>query len=269
MNKTFRTMTAVLLCAGMLAASACSKKDEPAPTTPPTAVPSAAAASEAPAASVAETSAASAPASSEEPLAPVMAASGQLDAIFKAKATWYADGDAEMKYAITDLDMNGRYEITAAKKNKVFNVFEVKADGSGVDKVVTTFEAGAPGPYMEDEYDLRVNSNGEYLYVAREYDDTSVSDEVTIYYYVLSLSNGKLRANQIATEIRTTDGSGNVSSRYGDDEFEMTEKEFKEKTDTSLPKVEYKQKVSWGDGKVVAGMNDAKALEAICFRLVK
>ena len=140
---------------------------------------------------------------------------------------------------------------------------------SGIDKVTTTFEQGAPGPYMEDEYDLRVNSDGEYLYVAREYDDTSVSDEVTIYYYVMSLSNGKLRANHIATEIRTTDASGKVSSRYGDDEFEMTENEFKQKTDTGLPKVEHIQKVKWGDADSVAGMNDAKALEAICFRLAK
>lgn len=259
-------MTAVLLCSGMLMASACGKKEQPAPAVQSTAAPSAAASSEAPAASESE---AGAPSSSEEPLAPVLASSGQLDAIFKAKATWFVEGDSEMRYAITDLDVNGRYEITAAKKNKVFNMYEVNADGSGVDKVATTFEQGGPGPYMEDEYDLRINSNGEYLYVAREYDDTSVSDEVTIYYYILSLSNGKLRANQIATEIRTTDASGKTSSRYGDDEFEMSENEFREKTDTGLPKIEYKQKVSWGDGNAVAGMNDAKALEAICFRLVK
>lgn len=266
MNKTFRTITAVLLCSGMLMASSCSKKEQPAPAIQTTAAPSAAASSDAPAASESESSA---PSSSEEPLAPVMASSAQLEAIFKAKAMWFAEGDSEMRYAITDLDMNGRYEITAAKKNKAFNVYEVNADGSGMDKVSTTFEQGAPGPYMEDEYDLRINSNGEYLYVAREYDDSSVSDEVTIYYYVLSLSNGKLRANQIATEIRTTDASGKVSSRYGDDEFEMTEKEFKEKTDTGLPKIEHKQKVLWADGNAVAGMNDAKALEAICFKLVK
>jgi hypothetical protein len=266
MNKKIRTMTAVMLCSAMLAASACSKKEQPAPAVQTTAAPSAAASSEAPSASGSD---ASAPSSSEEPLAPVMASSGQLDAIFKAKATWFVEGDAEMRYAITDLDMNGRYEITAAKKNKVFNVYEVNSDGSGIDKVTTTFEQGAPGPYMEDEYDLRINSNGEYLYVAREYDDATVENEVTIYYYVMSLSNGKLRANQIATEIRTTDESGKVSSRYGDEEFEMTEKEFREKTETGLPKIEYKQKVSWTDGNAVAGMNDAKALEAICFKLVK
>ena len=266
MNKTFRTIAAVLLCSGMLMASSCGKKEQPAPAVQTTTAPSAAASSEAPTASESESIA---PSESDEPLAPVLASSGQLDAIFKAKATWFVEGDSEMKYAITDLDMNGRYEITAAKKNKVFMVYEVNADGSGIDKVTTTFEQDAPGPYMEDEYDLRINSNGEYLYVAREYDDTTVADEVTIYYYVMSLSNGKLRANQIATEIRTTDASGKTSSRYGDDEFEMSEKEFREKTDTGLPKIEYKQKVSWADGNAVAGMNDAKALEAICFRLVK
>lgn len=262
MKKAIKTITAVLLCTSMLAAGACGKKEPDASVT-------AAAASDTQAQTPAQPSETKAPGSSEEPVAPVFAYTGQLEAIAKAKSTWFVEGDADIRYAITDLDMNGRYEITAAKKNKVFNVYEVNADGSGIDKVTTTFEQGAPGPYMEDEYDLRVNSDGEYLYVAREYDDTSVSDEVTIYYYVMSLSNGKLRANQIATEIRTTDASGKVSSRYGDDEFEMTEDEFKQKTDTGLPKVEHIQKVKWGDADSVAGMNDAKALEAICFRLAK
>lgn len=264
MNRPIRTITAVLLCTGMIAVSSCGKK-ETASSVTAASTPAAQATTSAAEASASETTA-----SSEEPAAPVFAYTGQLEAIAKAKSTWYVEGDAEMRYAITDLDMNGRYEITAAKKNRRFNVYEVNADGSGIDKVATTFENGAPGPYMEDEYVLRQNSDGEYLYVAREYDDTSVSDEETIYYYVMSLANGKLRANQIATEIRMTDPStGSVSSRYGDDEFEMSEKEFKEKTDTGLPKIVYRQKVSWGDGNSVAGMNDAKALEAICFKLVK
>ena len=251
MNKMIRTITAVLLCTGMLTVAACGQKEEPAPTAPPTVAPSFATTSETPEASAAETSA----------LAPVFAYEGQLDAIVAAKGTWYVEGDADMKYAVTDLDMNGRYEITAAKKDH-FAMYEVKADASGVEKVATPFEDGSTGPYIEEEYKLRVNKDGAYVYVARETDDSA--SELTIYYYLVSLSNGKLTSDMLATEIHEGE-----EVRYGDDEFNITKEEFKQKTDKGLPAVEYIQKVSWGDASAVSGMNDGKALQAICFKLTK
>ncbi len=263
MIKTYNKISAALLAAVMIVIPSCSKKD-PAPVSSSAAPSVASSDAKAPA----ETSAEQSTGETTLP-APVFAYEGQLEVIASSKATWYVEGDADMKYAITDLDMNGRYEITAAKKNLSFNVYEVTADNSGIAKVSTPFEAGSPGPYMEEEYKLRMNSNGEYLYVAREYEDTMNEGEVTIYYYVVSLLNGQLRANQVATEIRTTDESGNVNIRYGDDEFEITADEFKKKTDTGLPAVEHILKVSWGDGRTVAGLNDAKALESICFKLTK
>ena len=266
MNRSLRTIAAVLLSLGMLVLPSCGKKE---PVTSPSVT------SAAPAASSAASSAAPSASEPEKPSesgtlpAPVFAYEGQLEVIAAAKSTWYVEGDGDMRYAITDLDMNGRYEITAAKKNKAFSIYEVTEDKSGVTKLKTPFEAGSPGPYMEEEYKLRMNSDGEYLYVAREYDDALNDGEETIYYYVMSLANGVLRANQVATEIRVTDENGNVTSRYGDDEFETSAEDFKVKTDTGLPKIEHIQKVSWGDDNSVAGMNDAKSLEAICFKLTK
>lgn len=266
MNRSLRITTAVLLSLGMLVLPSCGEKE---PVTNPSV------SSAATSASAAASSTASAASDLEKPSesgtlpAPVFAYEGQLEVISSAKSTWYVEGDSEMKYAITDLDMNGRYEITAAKKNKSFTIYEVAADNSGITKLKTPFEAGSPGPYIEEEYKLRMNSDGEYLYVAREYDDALNEGEETIYYYVMSLANGVLRANQVATEIRVTDESGNVTSRYGDDEFETSKEDFNVKTDTGLPKVEHVLKVSWGDGNAVSGMNDAKSLEAICFKLTK
>ena len=267
MKRPIRITTAVLLSLGMLVLPSCGKKEKE--TLPTGTIPTSASKASSAASSDAKATDDTAPSESGTLPAPVFAYTGQLEVIAAAKSTWYVDGDGDMRYAITDLDMNGRYEITAAKKNKAFTMYEVSADNSGISKVRTPFEAGSPGPYMEEEYKLRMNSDGEYLYVAREYDDALNEGEETIYYYVVSLANGVLRANQVATEIRITDDSGNVTSRYGDDEFETSAEDFKVKTDTGLPKVEHIQKVSWGDGNSVAGMNDAKSLEAICFKLTK
>ena len=261
MNRMIKTITSVLLCTCLYAVNACSRK-APDPVSVTTGT-------DAPELTNVPVSGKKIKDLSEEPHAAVSADQDQLEAIIAAKSIWYVEGDTDMLYAITDLDMNGRYEITAAKKNLAFNVYEVKDDGSGIDKVTTAFDDNTPGPYIEDEYVLRMNSDGEYLYVAREYDDSSNSDEVTIYYYVMCLSYGNIRANQVATEIRTTDPSGDVSVRYGDEEYEMSADEFKEKTDTGLPNVGYIQRVAWGKASDVAGFGDAKALEAICFKLVK
>ncbi|MCR4776296.1 MAG: hypothetical protein K5869_07955 [Saccharofermentans sp.] len=253
MNKTYNKISAVLLAAGMMVIPSCSKKG-PGPATVTSSV--AAATAQTPV----ETSAGEST-SGTSALAPVFAYEGQLDAITAAKGTWYVEGDSDMKYAVTDLDMNGRYEITAAKKDH-FAMYEVKADSSGIDKVEAPFEDGTQGPYIEAEYKLRMSKEGSYVYVARETDDTTSA--VTTYYYLVSLSNGKIKADVIATEIKE---DGNV--RYGDDEYDITKEEFLQKTDTGLPSVEYVQKVAWGDAAAVSEMNDGKALQAICFKLTK
>ena len=254
MNKTYSRISAAMLAAGMLVIPSCSKK-EPAPASSQ-AAPTAAATTPAPS----ETH------NTEETTlpAPVFAYTGQLDAIVKAKITWFAEGDSEMRYAVTDLDMNGRYEITAAKKTS-FAMYEVTEDGSGIAKVEAPFEQGSTGPYMEEEYKLRISKEGAYVYVAREADDTDSAGETTTYYYLVSLYNGKITAEVIASEMK--DSEGNV--RYGDDEFQISKEDFKQKTDKGLPAVEHIQKVSWGSADAVSGMNDAKALEAICFKLTK
>lgn len=255
MNKTYSRISAAVLAAGMLVIPSCSKKD-PAP----------ASSKAAPTAATTNAATPSEPQNTEEATlpAPVFAYTGQLDAIAKAKSTWFVEGDSEMRYAVTDLDMNGRYEITAAKKNS-FAMYEVTADNSGVAKVEVPFEQGSTGPYMEDEYKLRISKEGAYVYVAREADDTDSAGETTTYYYLVSLYNGKITAEVIASEMKDSDG--NV--RYGDDEFQISKEDFKQKTDTGLPAVEHIQKVSWGSADEVSGMNDAKALEAICFKLTK
>ena len=254
MKKTYSRISAVLLAAGMMVIPSCGKKSpEAAPVSSSAAV--TAAASSYDAQNTEKT----------DPPAPVLANSAQLEVIVKSKSTWYVDGDADMRYAVTDLDMNGRYEITAAKKNQSFAMFEVTEDGTGIAKVDAPFEHGSSGPYMEEEYRLRVNKEGAYVYVAREFDEAGDSGEKTTYYYLVSLSNGKLTAELLASEMLGDDG--NV--RYGDDEFAISKEDFKQKTDTGLPPVEHVLTVAWGDGNAVAGMNDAKALEAICFRQTK
>ena len=261
MKNRYNQLSAVLLAAGMAVIPSCGQKaPEPVSSTVTPAAATTAGTQIAP--SVSPETEGSAP-------EPVFDYNGQLDVIAGAKNTWYVAGDSEMRYAITDLDMNGRYEITAAKKNQSFSIYEVNEDNSGITKVKTPFESGAPGPYIEEEFKLRMNSDGEYLYVAREYEDTMNEGETTIYYYVVSLTNGQLRANQIATEIRTVEPDGKESVRYGDDEYEMTEAEFKATTDKNLPAIQHILKVSWGDGNAVAGMNDGKSLEHICFKLTK
>lgn len=254
MNKTYCRISAAMLAAGMMIIPSCSKKD-PAP----------ASSQAAPTTSSTNASAPTETQNTEESnLAPVLAYTGQLEVIAKTKSTWYVEGDAEMRYAVTDLDMNGRYEITAAKKTS-FAMYEVTEDKSGIAKVEAPFEQGSTGPFMEEEYKLRVNKEGSYVYVAREADDTDTAGETTTYYYLVSLANGKITAEVIATEMK--DADGNV--RYGDDEFQISKEDFKQKTDTGLPAVEHIQKVTWGSADAVAGMNDAKAMEAICFKLTK
>lgn len=260
MKNTYIRLSAVLLAAGMVFIPSCGQKAKETSTASSSTV---TAAAKAPA----ETSSEQTTEGSQPE--PVLASSEQLEVILAAKSQWFVEGDAQMKYAVTDLDMNGRYEITAAKQNQYFAMYEVNADNSGVTKVATTFESGAPGPYMEEEYNLRMNSDGEYLYVAREHEDSLNKGETIIYYYVLSLKDGQLRANMLATEIRTVDDDGNENVRYGDDEYELSEADFKAKTDKDLPSVKHTQKVVWGDGNTVSGMNDAKALEGICFKLTK
>lgn len=253
MNKTYNKISAALLAAGMIVIPSCSNKQPgPAPVSSSVATTSGQTPS--------ETSAEQSTGETTLP-SPVFAYEGQLSVIAASKSTWYAEGDADMKYAVTDLDMNGRYEITAAKKDS-FTMYEVTADNSGLAKVETPFEAGSQGPYMEEEYKLRMNSDGVYVYVAREIDE-SISPIVK-YYYLVSLSEGKIKADLLATETMEAEGP-----RYGDDEYDITKDEFKQKTDTGLPKVEHIQKVTWGDANSVAGMSDAKALEAICFKLTK
>ena len=253
MNKTYNKISAALLAAGMIVIPSCSKKEpEPAPAS--------SSATSTAAQTPSETTAEQGNAETTLP-APVFAYEGQLAVIAASKGTWYVEGDASMKYAVTDLDMNGRYEITAAKKDS-FTMYEVTADNSGIAKVETPFEAGSQGPYIEEEYKLRKNSDGAYVYVAREIDEEI--SPIVKYYYLVSLSEGKIKADLLATETMEAEGP-----RYGDDEYDITKDEFKQKTDTGLPKVEHIQKVTWGDSSAVAGMNDAKALEAICFKLTK
>ena len=157
MNRSYSRISAAVLAAGMILIPSCSKK-EPAPVVSQIA-PTAAATN---AAATSETQ------NTEEKTlpAPVLAYTGQLETIAKAKSTWFAEGDAAMRYAVTDLDMNGRYEITAAKQNS-FVMYEVTEDKSGLAKVEAPFEQGAPGPYIEEEYKLRMSKEGAYVYVAR------------------------------------------------------------------------------------------------------
>jgi len=257
MSKTYNKISAVLLAAGMAVIPSCSKNGAQSVQ-----VSSSAAATAMPQQSPAETSAGESNTGSVP--APVFAYEGQLGVIAASKGTWFVEGDADMKYAVTDLDMNGRYEITAAKKDH-FAMYEVKADSSGLDKVSAPFEEGSTGPFIEEEYKLRLNKDGAYVYVAREADDTDSAGETTTYYYIVSLSNGKITAEVIASEMK--DADGNI--RYGDDEFQISKEDFVQKTDTGLPAVEHIQKAYWGEASAVAGMNDAKALEAICFKLTK
>ena len=259
MNKTIRMITAAALSVCLLMAASCSKKE---PENTPATTSSAAQTTAAPA----NSSETEAPASSETDPAPVIADNEQLEIIFKAKTTWYDASDPEVLYSLTDLDMNGLYEITSTKAGGTFIMWEVKADKSGVGIIDDTPEYGTTGPRMDSEYALRKNSKGAYEFIAREYDDLG-SDEGTkyIYYWLLSFSNGKLTGDLIATEIHEEDGS----IRYGDDEFQMTAEEFKSVTDTSLPKITCRMKINWGKGQTIAGINDAKGLESICFKIEK
>ena len=258
MNKTIRMLTAAALSVCMLMTVSCSKK-EPENTT---ALSSAAQTTAAPA----KSSETEAPTSSETDPVPVIADNEQLEILFKAKSTWYDASDPELEYSITDLDMNGLYEITSTKAGGIFTLWEVKADKSGVHIIEDDGNFGTTGPRMDSEYALRKNSKGAYEFVAREYDNLG-SDEGTtyIYYYLLSLSDGKFKGDLIATEIHEEDGT----IRYGDDEFQMTAEEFKSVTDTSLPKITCRMKINWGKGQTVAGMNSAKDLESICFKIEK
>ena len=249
---------AAALSVCMFMSASCSKK-EPENTTGSS---SAAQTTAAPA----KSSETEAPASSETDPVPVIADNEQLEIIFKAKSTWYDASDPELEYSITDLDMNGLYEITSTKAGGIFLMWEVKEDKSGIGILDDTPEFGTTGPRIDSEYALRKNNKGVYEFIAREYDNLG-SDEGTtyIYYYRMSYSNRKLTSDLIATEIHEEDGT----IRYGDDEFQMTAEEFKAVTDTSLPKITCRMKINWGKGQTVAGMNSAKDLESICFKIEK
>ena len=257
MNKTIRMITAAALSVCMLAAASCSKK-EPEKTTAPS---SAAQTTAAPGSSETE-----APASSENAPAPVIADNEQLEIIFKAKSTWFMAEDPEMLYTITDLDMNGLYEIISTKSGSCY-IYEVKADKSGVQMADNDANYScASSSYLDTEFALRMNDKGAYEFIAREYDDLgSDAGPKYVYYWRLSYSNGKLSGDIVATEIHEEDGK----VWYGDDEFHMTPEEFKSVTDTSLPKITGRMKINWAKGQAVAGINDAKGLESICFKTEK
>ncbi|MCR5340791.1 MAG: hypothetical protein K6E60_05525 [Saccharofermentans sp.] len=254
MNYTYKKISAALLAAGMIVIPSCSKK-EPDNTTASSAVQTTTAAS---AGTETEN-----PASSETSLAPVIADNEQLEIIFKNKAVWYEANEPERLYSITDLDMNGLYEITSSYKDTFF-MYEVKADKSGVEMIDNDSDYSCVS--MDKEYALRMNKNGAYEFISREFDDLGASTGPSyVYYWRLSYSDRKLTGDLVATEIHEEDGR----IWYGDDEFHMTPEEFKNVTETSLPKITCKMTINWADGKTIAGMNDAKSLEAICFKLTK
>ena len=258
MNKTIRMITAATLSVCMLMAASCGKKE---PENTPATISSAAQTTAAPA----NSSETDAPASSETDPAPVIADNEQLEILFKAKDRWLLGGDPEQKYSITDLDMNGLYEVSVSKQGTPVYMFEVKADKSGVEQVEIPFENESAGPEMDEVYELRLNSKGNYEYIAREYDDALGPDTTYIYYWKLSYSNGKLSGEIVATEIHESDGK----VRYGDDEFEMTKDEFNRVTNTALPKVTYRMRINRVEGKELGELKSAKDLEKICFKIEK
>lgn len=254
MSKTYNKILAAMLAAGMMVIPSCSKKESDNTTAS-----SAAQTTAAPAVS----SETEAPAPSETSLAPVIADNEQLEIIFNNKAVWYEANEPERLYSITDLDMNGLYEISSSH-NDTFYMYEVKADKSGIEMIDNDADYSCVS--MDKEFALRKNNSGAYEFISREFDDLGASTGPTyVYYWRLSYSNRKLTGDLVATEIHEEDGR----IWYGDEEFHMTPEEFKNVTETSLPKITCKMAISWVDGKTIAGMNDAKALEACCFKLIK
>lgn len=259
MKKTIMMITAAMLALCMLAAASCSKKE-------PDNTPASSSAVQTTATDATASPAESqAPASSETGPAPVIADNEQLEILFNAKNQWFISSDPEQTYYITDLDMNGLYEISVSKEGTPLYMFEVKADKSGVEQVDTPFNNESAGPEMDEVYELRLNSKGKYEFVAREYDDALGPESIYIYYWKLSFSDGKLNGDIVATEIHESDGT----VRYGDDEFEMTKDEFDKVTNTALPKVTYRMRIVKAKGKDLGELTSAKDLEKICFRIEK
>lgn len=257
MNKTIRMITAAILSLCMLAAASCSKKE-------PDNTPASSSAAQTTAAATTAPADTDAPASSETGPAPVIADNEQLEILFNAKKEWFSASDPELIYYITDLDMNGLYEISVSKMGESLDMYEVKADKSGVEMVDNPFSSDS-SPEMDEVYELRLNSQGKYEYIAREYDDALGPESIYIYYWKLSFSDGKLDGDIVASEIHESDGK----VRYGDDEYEMTKDEFDKVTNTSLPKVTYRMRLAKADGKALGELTSAKDLEKICFKIEK
>ena len=258
MNKTIRMITAAILSLCMLSAASCSKKE-------PDNTPASSSAAQTTAAATTAPADTDAPDSSETGPAPVIADNEQLEILFNAKDHWFFSSDPEQTYYITDLDMNGLYEVSVSKKGQPLYMYEVKADKSGIEQVDIPFENESAGPEMDEVYELRLNSKGKYEFIAREYDDALGPESIYIYYWKLSFSDGKLNGDIVATEIHESDGK----VRYGDDEYEMTKDEFDKVTNTSLPKVTYRMRLAKADGKALGELTSAKDLEKICFRIEK
>ena len=144
MNKTIRMITAAILSLCMLAAASCSKKE-------PDNTPASSSAAQTTAAATTAPADTDAPASSETGPAPVIADNEQLEILFNAKNQWFSSGDPEQNYFITDLDMNGLYEVS------VSNYWKLSfSDGKLNGDIVATeiHESDGKVRYGDDEYEM-------------------------------------------------------------------------------------------------------------------
>lgn len=156
----------------------------------------------------------------------------QLDLLVENAHKWRVAGDEdrveEIRYAVTDLDRNGRLEIMVLREDEdddqylLQGFFEINASGDGV-KEIETNQIGdismADDELMELEMAYYDPKTGECHYVIENElpEEEQLSDESSDYgksIIALTLKQGKLSRDMLAYQTQIKTQTGEMQSRF-------------------------------------------------------
>ena len=201
--------TAVLILAAvmLLTTAACGRAN--APETTPTPAPAAAPADEPAQADTAADDAAA------------QAIDRQLVLLFTDMGTWNQDASGEAwQYMVTDLDHNGRLELTAAKNNADdrttnLKMWEAGKDGKSLEACkVQNGEGSFPDVITESTDTFYTARTDEWAYFF--HDSTLLDGGAKTVKCSILLKDGELTVNEYAYEITRTDGKGQTAVTHTD-----------------------------------------------------
>ncbi|MCH4154657.1 MAG: hypothetical protein LKF32_08480 [Mageeibacillus sp.] len=191
----------------------------------------------------------------------------QLEVIYDNRDQWFASGEDDYFYAVTDLDNNGRYELVAAALQGTglytyANIFEVSEDKTSLVQATIDAPEGSSLPdIITCEWEGRsAGVNGPYYYVIPDTMRVG-SDESYTFYYKTQYSNGTYTFELLASEHDVSDDNGKVTVTYGDQsDFEIDEEAFNTAIDTGLDPVRSKLVIGWIDSATIEASSDASVL---------